>query len=228
MKWIKQLPNALTLGNLICGCFGIVFCFENRAVPIAYFVWAAGLFDFFDGFAARWLKATSPIGKELDSLADMVSFGLLPSLLMYKMISASSTIPYLPYLAFLISACSALRLAIFNVDETQRDSFKGLNTPANAIFITSLPFISGATGSFIQHDWVLVSITIIFSLLLVSRIRILAFKFKDFSWQHNKLRFTFLASAVLLTIIFHQQAVPLIILMYIVFSLVGNALKWEG
>src|ERR1051325_1437331 len=133
----KHIPNALTCCNLLCGCFGIVYCLENRNVPAAYFVWAAGVFDFFDGFAARWLKVTSPIGKELDSLADMVSFGLLPSLVMYKMIEASSTYAYLPYAALLIAVCSALRLAIFSVDEPQHDSLKGLNTPANTIFITA-------------------------------------------------------------------------------------------
>ncbi len=225
---MKHLPNALTCGNLLCGCLGVVFCLENRSVPIAYFVWAAGVFDFFDGFAARWLKVTSPIGKELDSLADMVSFGLLPSLAMYKMIASASGNPYLPFAGFLIAVCSALRLAIFNVDETQHNSFKGLNTPANTIFITSLPFLTGALGSFIQQDWVLISITLIFSFLLVSRIDILAFKFKDFSWRSNRLRFTFLASGVLLIALWGKPAVPLIILFYIAFSLAGKVLKLEG
>ncbi len=224
----KHIPNALTCCNLLCGCFGIVYCLENRNVPAAYFVWAAGVFDFFDGFAARWLKVTSPIGKELDSLADMVSFGLLPSLVMYKMIGATSANVYLPYAAFMIAVCSALRLAIFNVDETQHDSFKGLNTPANTIFITALPFVSGYIGAFINQDWVLVSVTIVFSLLLVSRIDILAFKFKNFSWASNKLRFTFLACAVLLLILMGKPAIPLVILTYIAFSLAGKVLKLEG
>jgi CDP-diacylglycerol---serine O-phosphatidyltransferase len=228
MKWIKHLPNALTCGNLLCGCLGVVFCLENRTVPIAYFVWAAGVFDFFDGFAARWLKVSSPIGKELDSLADMVSFGLLPALAMYKMIEASSDHPYLPFIGFSIAICSALRLAIFNVDETQHDSFKGLNTPANSIFITSLSFLTGSIGAFVQQCWVLILIAIIFSLLLVSRIDILAFKFKDFSWRRNKLRFTFLGLSVLLLIILGKSALPLIILFYIAFSLVGKLLKLEG
>jgi CDP-diacylglycerol--serine O-phosphatidyltransferase len=228
MKLIKHLPNALTCGNLLCGCLGVIFCLEDRGVPIAYFVWMAGLFDFFDGFAARWLKVTSPIGKELDSLADMVSFGLLPSVVMYKMIVASSSNPYLPFVGFLIAVCSALRLAIFNVDETQHDSFKGLNTPANAIFITSLSFLTGPPGIFVKQDWILVLITILFSLLLVSRIDILAFKFKDFSWQRNKLRFTFLAFAVLLLVFLGKPAISLIILFYIAFSLAGSVLKLEG
>jgi CDP-diacylglycerol--serine O-phosphatidyltransferase len=224
----KHIPNTLTCGNLLCGCLGIIFCLEDRGVAIAYFVWIAGVFDFFDGFSARWLKVTSPIGKELDSLADMVSFGLLPSLVMYKMIAASTANFYLPYVALLIAVCSALRLAIFNVDETQHDSFKGLNTPANTIFITALPFVTGTVGDFINQSVVLVSITVIFSLLLVSRIDILAFKFKDFSWANNKLRFTFLGCAVLLLMLLGKPAVPLVILTYIGFSLVGSALKLQG
>src|SRR5258706_11090430 len=115
MKLLRHLPNALTCGNLLCGCLGIIFCLENRSLPVAYFVWAAGVFDFFDGFTARWMKLTSPIGRELDSLADMVSFGLLPALAMYKMIAASSSSPYLPLVGLLIAVCSALRLAFFNV-----------------------------------------------------------------------------------------------------------------
>ena len=224
----KYIPNALTCCNLLCGCFGIVYCLENRNVPAAYFVWAAGVFDFFDGFAARWLKVTSPIGKELDSLADMVSFGLLPALVMYKLIGAASPNIYLPYVAFMIAVCSGLRLAIFNVDETQHDSFKGLNTPANTIFITALPFVTGGVGVFINQDWMLVLVTVVFSLLLVSRIDILAFKFKDFSWANNKLRFTFLACAVLLLIVMGKPAIPLVILTYIAFSLAGKVLKLKG
>ena len=228
MKLFRHLPNTLTCGNLLCGCFGIVFCLEQRSIPAAYFVWGAGVFDFLDGFAARWLKTSSPIGKELDSLADMVSFGVLPALVMYKMINLTSDNPYLPYVAFFIAVCSALRLAVFNVDETQHDAFKGLNTPANTIFITALPFLSGAIGSFVQQAWVLIVITLLFSLLLVSRIDIIAFKFKDFSWINNKARFTFLACAVLLLLIFGKIALPFIILLYIAFSLVANGLKLNG
>ena len=221
----KHIPNFLTCCNLLCGCFGILYCLEERAIPAAYFVWAAGVFDFFDGFAARMLKVTSPIGKELDSLADMVSFGLLPALVMYKMIAATSPNPWLPYIAFLIAICSALRLAIFNVDETQSDSFKGLNTPANTIFITSLPLVSYQVGSWLFQDWILILITITFSLLLVSRIEFFAFKFKDFTWSNNKVRFTFIAISAVLLAVLGKLALPILILLYIVFSLVSKALK---
>ena len=221
----RHIPNFLTCCNLLCGCFGIVFCLEDRTIPIAYFVWAAGVFDFFDGLAARMLKVTSPIGKELDSLADMVSFGLLPSLVMYKMIAASSTLAWLPYVAFFIAICSALRLAIFNVDETQSDSFKGLNTPANTLFITSLPLVYGQVGNWLFQDWILVLITITFSLLLISRIEFFAFKFKNLSWNNNKVRFTFIGVSLVLLALFGIIALPLLILLYIVFSLVSKTLK---
>jgi CDP-diacylglycerol--serine O-phosphatidyltransferase len=220
----KHLPNFLTCCNLVCGCFGIVFLLEGRGVPAAYFVWAACLFDFFDGFAARMLNVSSNIGKELDSLADMVSFGLLPSLIMYKMLSAATDDPFIPYIAFLIAVFSALRLAIFNVDETQRDGFKGLNTPANTIFISSLPLLTHKIGDWLYQPFTLITITMVFSLLMVSSIEIFALKFKNFTWQDNKIRFTFLILSVLLLAIFQQIAIPLVILLYIGLSLTAKAI----
>jgi CDP-diacylglycerol--serine O-phosphatidyltransferase len=221
----KHLPNFLTCCNLLCGCLGIVFVLEDRGVPAAYLVWLACLFDFFDGFAARMLKVNSSIGKELDSLADVVSFGVLPSLVMYKMISTSSTSSILPYIGFTIAVFSALRLAIFNVDETQRNSFRGLNTPANTLFITSLPLLYNDVGMWLYEPWVLIAITLIFSFLLVSRIEIFALKFKNFRWQENKIQFTFLILSVLLLISFQLVAIPLIIILYIVLSLIDNTLS---
>jgi CDP-diacylglycerol---serine O-phosphatidyltransferase len=223
----KHVPNFLTCCNLVCGCFGIVFCLEGRTIPAAYFVWVAAIFDFFDGFAARMLKVNSPIGKELDSLADMVSFGLLPSLVMYKMLSLTTTIFWLPYLAFMIAVFAALRLAIFNVDETQRDSFKGLNTPANTLFITSLPLLSNQVGSWLYQDWLLASITIVFSLLMVSPINFFAFKFKNFAWAGNQAKFTFIGLSVLLLAVFRAGAIPLIILLYILSSFVSGVAGLE-
>lgn len=221
----RHLPNFLTCCNLLCGCLGIVFVLEGRDIPAAYLVWLACLFDFFDGFAARILKVNSSIGKELDSLADVVSFGVLPSLVMYKMISDSSTSFILPYIAFTIAVFSALRLAIFNVDETQRDSFRGLNTPANTLFITSLPLLYNDVGMWLYETWVLIAITLIFSFLLVSRIEIFALKFKNFSWHENKIRFTFLILSVLILISFQLVAIPIIIILYIILSLIDNTLS---
>lgn len=216
---LKHLPNFLTCCNLICGCLGIIFLFEDRDVQTAYFVWAACMFDFFDGFAARLLKISSPIGKELDSMADMVSFGALPALFMYTRLEFESPYSYLPFIGILIAVCSALRLAIFNLDESQSDAFKGLPTPANALFITAIPFLDSAAFDFVHIPIVLVSITIIFSLLLVSRIDLFALKFKNFTWTDNKIRFTFLALAVLLLAVLKLAALPLIILLYVALSL---------
>jgi CDP-diacylglycerol--serine O-phosphatidyltransferase len=224
---IRHLPNFLTCCNLISGCLGIVFLLEGRPVPAAYFVWASCIFDFFDGFAARWLNVSSPIGRELDSLADVVSFGVLPAMVMYKLIGAHTTSEALPYIAFSIAAFSAMRLAIFNIDTTQTDSFKGLNTPANTIFITSLPLLPASVGEWLYQPWLLVTITLVFSLLLVSRIEIFALKFKNFSWHDktNKLRFTFLLLTGLLLILLQVSALPLVILLYIGMSLGAKALS---
>ncbi len=217
---LKQLPNLLTCCNLICGCLGIIFLSEGQAIPSAYFVWGAVVFDFFDGFAARMLKVSSPLGKELDSLADVVSFGVLPTMFMYKLIALESPVPYLPYIALLIAVCSAIRLAVFNTDETQSESFKGLPTPANALFITALPFLSSIN---LLHSPVVLSlITIIFSLLLVSRIDLFALKFENFSWKENKIRFTFLLLSVLLLAVLQFAALPLIIILYITLSFGGR------
>jgi CDP-diacylglycerol--serine O-phosphatidyltransferase len=215
----RHIPNFLTCCNLLCGCLGIVFVLEGRTVPAAYFVWIACVFDFFDGFAARMLKVSSPIGKELDSLADMVSFGVLPSVVIYKMLVAANAPEYVPYLAFSIAVFSALRLAIFNLDERQTDSFRGLPTPANALFITALPLLTGIVAIALFEYWILCAITIVSSYLLVSGIELFALKFKNFSWRDNKIRFTFLTLAVLLLAVLQLAAIPVIILLYIVLSL---------
>ena len=224
----RHIPNFLTCCNLVCGCLGIIALVEGKDIPMAYFVWAACIFDFLDGFAARLLKISSPIGKELDSLADMVSFGVLPALLMYTMISellihtiisVDGTFAFLRYFSLLIAVASGLRLAIFNLDETQSDSFKGLPTPANALFITALPFLDAPYFGFIHSPVMLAVICVVFSVLLVSRIDLFALKFKNFSWGDNKIRFTFLVIAVLLLAVLKFAALPLIILSYIALSL---------
>lgn len=221
----KHLPNFLTCCNLLCGCLGIVFTLEERGLPAAYLVWIACIFDFFDGFAARMLRTSSPIGRELDSLADVVSFGVLPAVVMYKMIGASTSSALLPYVAFSIGIFSALRLAIFNVDETQSNSFRGLNTPANTLFITSLPLLRDDVGRWLYEPWVLVTLTIVSSFMLVSRIEIFALKFKNFSWEDNRVRFTFLIVSVLLLIALRIPAIPVIIILYVLFSLIDNAMR---
>jgi len=224
MSALRHIPNALTCGNLLCGCLGIVALFEQWPVATAYFVWAAIFFDYLDGFAARALKVTSPIGKELDSLADMVSFGVLPSMLMFFLIRETTEQPWLPFAAFLLAVFSAMRLAMFNVDERQSHGFIGLPTPANAMLITGLPFV----GELLNFEWNLVAllaVTVLFSWLMVSPIPLLALKFKHLGWKDNQLRFTLLIITVLLLAFLGPAANVLLIIMYLLLSLFG---RWRG
>jgi CDP-diacylglycerol---serine O-phosphatidyltransferase len=225
MKVLKHLPNLLTCGNLICGCLGVLMVFRNPSEVAAYFVWGACIFDFLDGFAARWLKVSSPIGKELDSLADMISFGVLPAMVMFTLIDAVAPQSVLPYTALLLAVFSALRLAKFNIDETQKDSFLGVPTPANGLFITSLIFVPAPFHIWLYNPWFLLSITLVFSALLVTPLELFALKFKNFSWLDNQVRFTFLGLAGLLVMVLKAGAIPLVILLYIIFSFISRLVK---
>jgi CDP-diacylglycerol--serine O-phosphatidyltransferase len=219
MRLLRHLPNALTCGNLLMGCIGIIFTIHEGAYYAAWFVWAACVFDFLDGFVARALNVSSPIGKELDSLADIVSFGILPSVMLYEMIDIISSSDILPYFAFSIAVFSALRLARFNVDEKQKDSFTGLPVPADALFLTSLIFLRDPFDMFISMDLFLVAIIALFSYLLVSPWELFALKFKNFSWADNKVRFTFVAVSVLMLGFWQAAALPFVILLYVAMSL---------
>lgn len=225
MRLLRHLPNALTSLNLLCGVVGIVWLIDLRTgSDLAFWiVLLACFFDFLDGFAARILKVSSPIGKELDSLADMVTFGVYPSLVMMLAIrDAGAPNEWLQYVALLLAVCSALRLAKFNIDERQTDGFIGVPTPANALFITSVPLLLPEIlpqGEGIEL-YVLVGLTLLFSWLMVSPFHLFALKFKSFGWKGNEVRFTFLALAVLLFGLLRVAAVPLIIIIYVILSLV--------
>lgn len=218
----KHIPNTLTCANLICGCIGIVAVFNGNLLLAPYLIWLAAIFDFFDGFAARLLKVSSPIGGELDSLADNVTFGLLPASIVYAMLQGHALPEWVPYLAFVIAVFSALRLAKFNVDTRQAEHFIGLPTPANALFFSSFPLIleySSLPLDFINEPWFLLSTAFIFSFLLVAELPLFALKFKSFKWQDNKVKYIFLIVSVALLIIFRFVAIPLIIILYILVSL---------
>lgn len=219
-SFTRHFPNALTIGNLICGCIGIIYARELPLYAPAYFVWMACLFDFADGFAARALNTASPIGKELDSLADMVSFGILPAVTMYTWQQKLMPDSNMAYSAFLLAIFAALRLAKFNVDENQKDSFIGLPTPAHALFITGLVFLHDPLDWITTTSLGLVGTTVLISLLMVVPLNLFALKFKNYTWTDNKLRFTFMGLAVLLVTWKRAEGVPLIILLYILLSLV--------
>ena len=138
----KHIPNALTSANLLCGMIGIVYVLGGEINFGAYFIFLAALFDFLDGFVARMLKVSSDIGKQLDSLADLVTFGVLPSFILFKMVESNTEIWILPFLVLIVAVFSAVRLAKFNIDERQSDRFIGVPTPANALLISTLPFLS--------------------------------------------------------------------------------------
>lgn len=217
----KHIPNALTCANLLSGCIGVVFAFKGDLNAAAYAVLISGIFDFFDGFVARCLHVKSAIGKELDSLADMVSFGFLPGVVMFQMLSQSDySSPYLPYLGFLITIFSALRLAKFNIDERQTEDFIGLNTPMNTLFIVSLPFIQRDYPGIGNSTLLLVAITVIMSFLLTSEIRIFSLKFGSLEWKQNKIKFIFLIISAVLIGFLKFAAIPFVLILYISMSVI--------
>ncbi|CAM4233518.1 CDP-diacylglycerol---serine O-phosphatidyltransferase [Pedobacter westerhofensis] len=216
----KHIPNALTCANLLSGCFGVVFAFKGNLEVAAYAVLASGIFDFFDGFMARFLGVKSAIGKELDSLADMVSFGFLPGVVMFQMLTSSDfSSPYVPYIGFLITMFSALRLAKFNIDERQTEDFIGLNTPMNTLFIVSLPFIQRDYPGIGSSTLLLVSITVVMSFLLTSEIRIFSLKFGSLDWEQNKLKYIFLILSAVLIAFLKFAAIPFVLVLYIALSI---------
>ncbi|MCA6078995.1 CDP-diacylglycerol--serine O-phosphatidyltransferase [Fulvivirga sedimenti] len=218
----KHIPNFLTCCNLLCGCIGIYYIQRGSFIGAAYLIYAALIFDFLDGFVARLLHVSSPIGKELDSLADMVTFGVLPSFILFKLIGETELPSYIAFFAFLIAIFSALRLAKFNIDDRQQTDFIGLPTPANALFISSLFFLKGTTLEVLTHAWVLVAIAFIFSFLLVSPLRMFSLKVKSGGWKGNEMRIIFLLISILCLIFFKQAGIPLIIFAYLLLSLISQ------
>ncbi|QCR24399.1 CDP-diacylglycerol--serine O-phosphatidyltransferase [Pontibacter sp. SGAir0037] len=226
----KHIPNAITCLNLLSGCLALYYAFGGKLTYAAYMVVIAAIFDFLDGMIARVIKAYSEIGKQLDSLADMVSFGVVPGVIMFGLLSQSGAsffgIPatILPFSGFIITVFSALRLAKFNIDTRQAESFIGVPTPACTMFIASLPLIL-ATSGFLYEDiilnpYFLLAVTFIFSFLLIAELPLFALKFKNLTWKDNSIRFIFLGISVILLALVKFAAVPLIIVLYILLSIV--------
>ena len=241
---IKQLPNIITSLNLLCGCVAILFAVSGDLISASFFVFFGIFFDFFDGLAARLLNAQSDVGLELDSLADMVTSGVAPAIVMVQLLSeAINGVPYkiasettstmgwnsgtsylLPLIGLVIAVASAYRLAKFNVDTRQTDSFIGLPVPANTLLILSLPLIlhfqySDWVAGIILNKWFLIGLTIVSSLLLNAEIRLFALKFKTWDFKSNAVRYVFLILCVVLLVLLKFMAIPAIILLYILLSL---------
>ncbi|WP_192823068.1 CDP-diacylglycerol--serine O-phosphatidyltransferase [Rufibacter sp. LB8] len=226
----RHIPNFITCLNLLCGCIAIYYVFQQELVNAAYLVILAAILDFMDGMVARVLHAYSEIGKQLDSLADMVSFGVVPGVMMFHLLSRSvelsdfgpTTAIVLPFMGFLMTIFSALRLAKFNIDTRQTTSFIGVPTPANTLFVISMPLILAndtfGLAPYILNPFVLLVITVVFSYLLVAELPLFALKFKSFKWQGNQIRFIFLGLSVALLALLNVTAIPVIIVLYILLS----------
>lgn len=239
----KAIPGIFTLSGLVAGCISIVYSLNGDLYIGGIMILIAGLFDFLDGMAARALDSISEFGKQLDSLADVVSFGVAPAMIMkqlmqyaltgnepgssFDMNSLAFEDTVLIYTPFLIAAFSALRLAAFNLDTEQQNNFKGLPTPANAMFFAGIGFMAEEeygilTGIILFNEWILLAIIVLSCALLVSRFGMFSLKFKTFSFRENIIRYSFLLLSVILLVFIGLPALSMIVLMYIIFSILDN------
>ena len=237
----KHIPNLITLLNLAAGLLAIIAIFKGYYDEAFIFVCLGIFFDFWDGFLARKFNVAGPLGVQLDSLADMVTCGVVPGLMMFVLfqnIQEDSTSVYylteeyfymgfVPYLGFLITLASCYRLAKFNIDTRQTDSFIGLPTPANALVIMSIPMILFANqyqwlSDLLSNPYFLVGISFLSAYLLNAEIPLFSLKVKYFSWEKNKLQVIFLAISAVLLLLFHFLAIPIIILFYVILSVLNN------
>ena len=244
----KQIPNLITVLNLLCGCLAILYVVSGDLVISSFLVIAGMFFDFFDGLVARLLHVQSKLGVQLDSLADMVSFGVVPGLMMFQLLNKSLMpqelrtgfeatetlkwfepgISFIPFIGMLIIIASAYRLAKFNIDIRQSDNFIGLPTPANTLLIVSLPLIfqyqySPFLERVIFNHWFLIALTIVSSLLLNAEIKLFSLKFKSWNFNSNQVRYIFLALSIAAIIAIKFIAIPFIIIIYIIVSLLRKS-----
>ena len=224
------IPNMLTLANLMSGAIAVIAILQYHNYTLAMgLVVLAAVFDFLDGFVARLLKQQSPLGVQLDSLADDVTFGLVPALVMFDMYNRSTSyygcecgvMGYLGYVTLIIAAFSVLRLAKFNIDTTQSTEFSGLPTPANALLLLSVAMLAQRGDIALYQEHILL-LSVAMSFLLISPIRMFALKFKGFGWQGNELRYLFILASALIIAFVPLYSVAIIITLYIVVSTV----KW--
>lgn len=248
---IRHIPNIITLLNLFCGCVAVVFAVLNQLELAALFVFLGIIFDFFDGLSARLLNVQTDFGIQLDSLADMITSGLVPGIVMFQLLAMSMTggwnvdlspevanntfwvalkVAPLPFFGFLITLASAYRLARFNIDEDQATSFVGLPTPANTLLILSLPLIllyqnNDILNSIILNQWFLIGTTLLSAFLLNAKIELFALKFKDWGFKDNSQRYIFIIVSLVLLLTMKFMAIPAIVLFYILSSVVGNTVR---
>ncbi|MGC6470660.1 MAG: CDP-alcohol phosphatidyltransferase family protein [Flavobacteriales bacterium] len=246
LNTIKHIPNIITLANLTFGLFAIMLAFNDQLSMASYCILIGAFFDFFDGLSARILKVSSDIGKQLDSLADIITFGVAPSFIVFNLligfekefnfsqyvyaILQNETHYYLPFLALLIPLFSALRLAKFNVDKNQTDSFTGLPTPANALFYIAIPIAIQYQNDNVILQFLIEKEVLSFSVILLcwlmnSKIKYIALKFKSLKSKDHFMQFILIALSSILLLILHFVAIPIIILLYTVLSLINTLRK---
>ena len=219
----KHIPNTITCCNLISGCAATYFAFMGDARMALLMIVAGAVFDFFDGMVARLLHVSSPIGKELDSLADDITFGFAPSAIIFDyMASFHLHLPVVPFLAFIMAAFSALRLAKFNLDERQALGFIGLPTPANALFWGSLIVGLESYPYFEGMEWIILVGTFISCWLLVAEIPMFALKFKTWGWKGNEIKYIFLLTCIPLLLLLRVSGLAAIIAWYVILSVINN------
>ena len=235
----KHIPNAITLANLFSGIIAVVYAVLGELELAGLFAIIGIGFDFFDGFAARMFNVQGELGKQLDSLADMVTSGVVPGIVLFQLILRATTnssiekvfqiqtFEILPFLGFAVSLASAYRLAKFNIDTRQTSSFIGLPTPANTLLIVSIPWILQFSNvalftELFQNVYVLIGVTVLCSYLLNAEIPLFALKFKKYGCKENNYKYSFLAISLALILSIKFVAIPLIILLYIVISVWNN------
>jgi len=264
-----HLPNLITASNLLCGVLAIISSLMGRIDLAPFFIYAGAIFDFFDGFLARKMNKMGELGKQLDSLADMVTFGVAPGIFMFVVLIVSiqattfnnlstseindfltnwkncvfydvpnlkmQTTKYIPFFALFIPFISIFRLAKFNIDTRQSESFIGLNTPTNTIFFSVFPLIlfletsndsiTYSISLFIFKPYFLIPLIATMSLLLIAEIPMFSLKFKTFKWHHNELKFSFLITCLLLILFLLVWSIPIIVILYVILSLIDNKIK---
>ncbi|MCU0421607.1 MAG: CDP-diacylglycerol--serine O-phosphatidyltransferase [Bacteroidia bacterium] len=227
----KHIPNAITSLNLVCGALSILASFQGKPEWAAFLIIGAAVLDFFDGFAARLLKVHGELGKQLDSLADVISFGLAPGFIWFHLHQPcinNDFSCYFSYTFLLIPVFSAIRLAKFNIDTRQTDKFIGLPTPANAIFISAIPLaqFAGQTQWFnlLTTPTFLIIFPILSAYLLVAELPLLALKFKNFQWHDNRYRYVLIISCIISVLFFKFVGISISIVLYIIISIITNLL----
>lgn len=228
----SYIPNFITLLNLFSGCVAVIFALEGHMKFTALFVFLGIFFDFFDGFLARKLNVQSELGMQLDSLADMVTSGLVPGLVLFYLLGLAPQLSWipsnlLPYFGLLVTLASAYRLANFNISTNQSDAFIGLPTPANTLLIISLPLIveyqnSDAINAIILNPWFLIVLTLVSCYLLNAPIKLIALKFKTWGFKDNAARYILVVLSVVFLAVFQFSGIPLIILAYIFLSILSK------